>query len=131
MVPTPEETAKRSEIIGHLVRLIEQNRTVKLPAFDPERSAAKPEFPFATVGLEANPLGGSVGEYRYQFEGEEDLLHLVVMRIDQQALSPAEGVSVGEFVLNGIPKGLIRFRPGDVSQHFFLGHENLYEHVIP
>lgn len=130
MVPTPEESTRRSEIIGHLLRLIEQNQTVKLPDFDPERPAATPEFPFATVGSEANPLGGTVGDFRYQFEGEEDLLHLVVMRNDQQALSPAEGVSVGEFVLAGVPKGLIRFRPGTVSQHFFLGHENLQEHIV-
>jgi len=130
MVPTPEESARRSEIIQYLLRLIERNQTVKLPDFDGERAGPTSEFPFATVGLEANPLGGTIGEFRYQFEGEEDLLHLVVMRSDQQPLSPAEGVSVGDFVLNGVPKGLIRLRPGDVSQHFFLGHENLMDHVI-
>lgn len=130
VIPTPEEIEVRHNVIAHLLELINQNQTVKLPQFDPTRSATKTDFPFATVGIEANSLGGSFGEFRYQFEGEEDLLHLIVTRNNQTPLTPGEGVAVAEFVLDGIPKGLVRFRPGDVSQHFFLGHENLRDSVV-
>ena len=95
-----------------------------LPDFDPETGTAS-ESALLTVGAEPNPYCGTLGPFRYQFEGEEDLLHLIVTRCDGEPLTPEEGQTVAGFVLEGVPPGLVWFRPGDRSQHFFVGHDEL------
>jgi hypothetical protein len=79
--------------------------------------------------LEPNAYGGSVGEYRYQFEGEDDLLHLYIVRQSGDDVAVEEAQAVTEFLLPGIPKALIWFHPGVKSHHFFLGHDLLLEHL--
>ncbi|MBI1755715.1 MAG: hypothetical protein HYR64_01235 [Fimbriimonas ginsengisoli] len=79
------------------------------------------------AGLEPNAFGGLVGPYRYQFEGEDDLLHLIVVRRDLGALEPEEGQSVAAFLLEGVPQSLIWLKPARLSQHFYLGHDVLLE----
>jgi hypothetical protein len=70
------------------------------------------------------------GEYGYRFEGEDDLLHLIVTRPDGGRLSPEEGQSVAAFVLEGIPPAMVWIKPGEFSQHFYMGHELLLEEPI-
>jgi hypothetical protein len=58
-------------------------------------------------------------------EGEEDLLHLIVVRQDGKELTPAEGQAVAGFVWPGVPSALIWLKPGVLSQHFYVGHDEL------
>jgi hypothetical protein len=119
------ERDRRAAVMGAILEHTRANRTIKLPPFDPSVSEASPEFALQSVGIEPNPFGGTVGRYRYQFEGEEDLLHLIVTRIDGGALGPEEGQAVAAFLFQGVPPALIWLKPGEVSQHFYVGHDDL------
>lgn len=114
--PSPVEAEIRAAVISALKEAIGANVAIKLPDFDPS-------------GGEQSPFAGFVGPYRYQFEGEEDLLHLVVTRGDGHPLSAEEGQEVARFLLPGMPAGLLWIRPGEFSQHFFCGHDDLVANV--
>lgn len=128
LTPSDVERHDRDQILRRILACVAAGETVRLPAFDPVASVAG-EFSMATVGLEPNPFGGVVAGFRYQFEGEEDLLHLMVLRQDGSALSPEEGQAVAAFVLAAVPPLLVWFRPGERSMHFFVGHDVLPEHI--
>ena len=104
---------------------ISRNQTIRLPDFDPTLSRPSDKFALVSVGLEENAFSGSLGDYRYQFEGEEDLLHLIVTRANQGELTVQEGQWVAGFVLRGVPPALIWLKPGEFSQHFYFGHDEL------
>jgi hypothetical protein len=123
--PTPEEQSQRNVMMGIVLDCIRKDRTIKLPDFDPNLSRPSDEFALQSVGLETNQFGGKIGPYRYQFEGEEDLLHLIVSRQDGVPVSPQEGQTVCGFVLEGVPAALIWLRPGSATQHFYVGHDEL------
>lgn len=131
LAPTPEEKALRSRIMALILEDIRNNRVVKLPPFDPNLSRPSDHFALTSVGLEANPYSGTVGNYRYQFEGEEDLLHLIITDSDGLRLSPEAGQQVAGFVLHGLPPAMIWLRPGEYSQHFYFGHDELLVHLVP
>ena len=123
-MPSADELKRRDEVMQAIRSCIRQDTTIKLPDFDAKVS--RPGISaLVSVGLEPNPYCGECGDYRYQFEGEEDLLHLIVTRCDGEPLTPEEGQTVAGFVLEGVPPGLVWFRPGDRSQHFFVGHDEL------
>lgn len=124
-----EERQRRDEVVGALLAATAENRTVKLPDFDPLLSQPSLSVAGVTVGLEPNPYGGVVGEFRYQFEGEEDLLHVIITRLDAEPLTPEEGRSVAAFLFDGVPPALVWMKPGQLSQHFFLGHDDLARYV--
>jgi hypothetical protein len=124
-----ENQAQRDEIMSRVLRFIVDNRTIKLPPFDPTSSRPSDRFALSNIGLEPNDFSGIAGEYRYQFEGEEDLLHLIVTRTNGEKLTPEEGQSVAGFVLKGLPSALIWLRPGELSQHFYFGHDELLDKV--
>ena len=126
LIPTPAESARRDFVVGGLIQHTVDGTTIKLPPFDRNRSEGA-AFAMQTVGIEPNNFGGTVGDYRYQFEGEEDLLHLIVVRLDREKLSPEEGQAVGSFLLPHVPKAFIWLRPGEFSQHFYFGHDVLLE----
>jgi hypothetical protein len=108
--PTPEEQCQCEAVLSRILDCIREDRVIKLPSFDAEVPAL---------------FEGTVGPYRYQFEGEEDLLHLMVARSDGGPLSPAEGQSVASLLLSAVPSSLIWIKPGEFSQHFYLGHDEL------
>lgn len=108
---------------------VRQGRTIKLPPFDAQRERPSDRYALLSVGIESNDYGGTFGPYRYQFEGEEDLLHLIVTRLDTEAVPPHEGQYVASFVLRGLPTALIWLRPGEYSQHFYFGHDELLKHL--
>lgn len=126
---TASESERRNYVIGALLEATRENRTVKLPAFDPEMSVPSPTVASVTVGLEPNPYGGTMGPYRYQFEGEEDLLHVIVTRIDQEPLRVEDAQQVAQALFRGVPPAMIWLKPGHHSQHFFLGHDDLERYV--
>ena len=119
-----DEAAKRSEVMQAVLRHVRENTPIKLPDFDPLVSRPGVSA-LVSVGLEPNPFGGRAGEYRYQFEGEEDLLHLIVTRQDGEPLAAEEAQQVAAFVLEGLPPSLIWLRPGELSHHFYFGHDEL------
>lgn len=122
--PSLTEKSDRDTVIAHLLDCIQRGETIRLPAFDAAHQSGS-DFALQNVGIEANPFGGVVGEWRYQFEAEEDLLHLFVLRRDGSEIAVAEGRSVAEFVLGEVPPAMIWFKAGKFSQHFYLGHEAL------
>ena len=108
-----------------ILELIHANQTIKLPVFDPSIDRPSDRYALINIGIEPNEFSGSVGKYRYQFEGEEDLLHLIVTTVESETLTVAEGQSVAGFVLDGVPPALIWLKPGQYSQHFYFGHDDL------
>ena len=120
---------RRKGVIDSVRHAIEANVQIKLPPFDPQFSQ-RSDAAVASVALEPNSFGGRVGIYRYQFEGEEDLLHLIVSRLDGSVLSAEEGQAVASFLLPGLAAGLVWIRPGEFSQHFYCGHDDLVTHVL-
>lgn len=126
--PDSTEEKRRLEVLSAVLNAVRDNRMIKLPDFDPAVSQPGASA-FVSVGLEPNDFGGSVGDYRYQLEGEEDLLHLIVTRLDQRPLRPEEGQDVAGFLFKGVSPALIWLRPGDLSQHFYLGHDELLSNL--
>ncbi|MDI9641350.1 hypothetical protein QPK87_06735 [Kamptonema cortianum] len=127
--PTQSEQKTRDEIITRVLTYIKESRTILLPEFDPKLSRSSDEFAMVSVGIEPNPFGSIVGEYRYQFEGEEDLLHLMITKSDQSPLSAEEAQSVVSFLYPNVPTALMWFKPGTYSHHFYLGHDVLLEYL--
>lgn len=123
---TPEERAQRDRVMRAIVEAIREGVTIRLPEFDPDRSVAG-AVAMQTVGIEPNPFGGAVGEFRYQFEGEEDLLHLMVARRDLAPAAVEHAQAVAQFLMPDVPPALIWIRPGETTQHFYLGHDVLLE----
>lgn len=121
---TAPEIAQRDAVVAAVLEAIRGDVRIALPAFQPEFSVPS-ERALLTVGLEPNPYGGTVGSFRYQFEGEDDLLHVFVVRTDGSPLTVAEGQGVLEFLLPDLPAALCWVKPGEFSQHFYFGHEEL------
>lgn len=121
--PTPEERLQRDAVFGAVIDCIRRDVKIRLPEFD--GSGPGGEFALQSVGCEPNPFGGEVGPFRYQFEGEDDLLHLMVLRKDGGEVSPEEAQHVASFLLPDLPSALIWLKPGVFSQHFYFGHDEL------
>ncbi len=124
--PSLVEVSQRDAVVSAILSAVRESVTVKLPDFD--RASDLPgAFALESIGIEPNPYGGTVGDFRYQFEGEEDLLHLMVFRLDRGEISPEEGQAVAAFLFPNLAPTLVWFRPGERSQHFYLGHDVLLE----
>jgi hypothetical protein len=117
--PTDHESRHAAAVLAALQDYVRRGERICLPAGDFEGS----EFALQSVGATPNPFGGVVGPFRYQFEGEDDLLHLFVLRIDRRELTVEDGQLVFAFLLPFVPAGLVWVKPGTYSQHFYLGHE--------
>jgi len=130
IIPNPEEQARRDEVMRRILACVEVNQTIKLPPFNPELSRPSDRYALTSIGLEENDYCGWLGDYRYQFEGEEDLLHLIVTQKEGQELTPEVAQQVAGFVLRGLPSALIWLKPGEVSQHFYFGHDELVGKLI-
>lgn len=96
-----------------------------LPKFDGQTAVGGSDYALQAITQEANPFGGGIGPYRYQFEGEDDLLHVFIVRADAHSLTPQEARSVFEQLLPDLPPALVWLKPGTVSQHFYFGHDEL------
>lgn len=123
--PTEEERRQGAAVFAAILDHIRRDSTIKLPPFDPQVSQPATNFALQSVGIEPNAFGGCVGDFRYQFEGEEDLLHLIVTRNDGRELSPEEGQAIARFLLPNVPPAVIWLKPGKFSQHFYVGHDEL------
>lgn len=122
---TPGELAQRDAVIAAVMESIRTDTRITLPRFDPQRSRGGADFALQAIALEENPFGGAMGPYRYQFEGEDDLLHVFIVRADGGPLTPKEGQRVFSALLPDLPAALVWLKPGTVSQHFYFGHDEL------
>ncbi|MBS1721854.1 MAG: hypothetical protein JSS66_02485 [Armatimonadetes bacterium] len=124
--PTAAEQARLSSVLAAVRAAVSQEQTIRLPAYDPS-TAVPGSNALSTVGIEPNPFGDTVATYRYQFEGEDDLLHLFIVGTDQATLTVEEAQAVAGWILDGVAPGLLWFKPGTTSHHFYLGHDVLIE----
>ncbi|MDX2064763.1 MAG: hypothetical protein SFX74_03365 [Fimbriimonadaceae bacterium] len=129
LAPTAEEQSQRRAVLSRVLEFIHSNRTIKLPPLDPTVSRPSDTFALVNIGHEPNEFAGSCGPFRYQFEGEEDLLHLLITRpipdADPAEIAVAEGQAVAAWVLDGVPPALVWLKPGNLSIHFYVGHDDL------
>lgn len=105
--PNNEENEARRTIISAIRQAVAQDQRIRVE----------------------DELSSNVAEFHYQFEGEDDLLHLAITRQNGDALAPEEAQSIVAWLLPGMPPGLIWIRPGEFSQHFYCGHDDLVAHV--
>jgi len=128
--PTKAESERRKEVLGAVLDHVRSGTVVRLPDYDPKISEASDRFAMQSVGIEPNAFGGTVGEFRYQFEGEDDLLHLFITRSSGAEITVVEGQAVVAFLLVGVPTALIWLKPGKYTQHFYLGHDELIDKLV-
>ena len=48
-------------------------------------------------------------------------------RLSARPLQPTEAQQVAGFLLEGVPPALIWLKPGEFTQHFYVGHDELIE----
>lgn len=129
LAPSSAEIEQRNLVIARILECIRTETRIKLPVFDPSRERPSDQFALINVGLEPNDFGGVLGDYRYQFEGEEDLLHLMITSASGEPVTTAEAHQVASIVLSGVPSALVWLKPGEYSQHFYVGHDELLVHL--
>ena len=129
ITPTELEQQRRGEVMARVLECIRNDERIKLPVFNPALDRPTDQFALLSIGIEPNEFSGFVGRYRYQFEGEEDLLHLIVTEEKQGRLTTEDSQAVAAFVLKGMPTALIWLKPGEFSTHFYFGHDELLKHL--
>jgi hypothetical protein len=123
ILPTSDESARRDCVMERVFEDIRQGRRIVLPDFEPGAEEGGEEY--ALFAIQPNDYSGEVCGYRYQFEGEDDLLHVMVLRLDRQPLTVQDAQQVVAFLLPDTPPGLVWLKPGTLSQHFYVGHDEL------
>lgn len=121
------EIAQRDGILARVYESIRQNVSIRLPEFVGSTDSAPSAFALLSIIDQTNDFGGKVGEFGYQFEGEEDLLHLFVVRLDREKISVEEAQQVVSWLLPQLPPALVWLKPGEYSQHFYFGHDVLFD----
>jgi len=104
LAPTAEEMARQALVLQAVIQHIKENQIIRMNA---------PEF------------SGSVGIYTYFFEGEDDLLHIGVLKKEKGLLSVEEAQCVLSFLAPGLSAGVVWVKPGTVSHHFYFAHDEL------
>lgn len=100
--------------MSEILAKVRANERIKLPDFNPD-----------SLKTEPNDYQGTVGDIAYQFEGEEDLLHLILSRCDGAPLSIGDAQCAASWLFQGVSPALIWFKPAEAVQHFYLGHDDL------
>jgi len=97
------EAARRREVIEAILQRIKDDRIIRI----------------------SDHFDGELKGYRYSFEGEDDLLHLAIERVDKGAITVEEAQGAVAELLTGVPTALIWLKPGERSHHFYMGHDDL------
>jgi hypothetical protein len=121
--PTIEEANHRNSVFARILDYIRRDEKILLPPYQREETGGGAEFALLAIG--DNHFSGTIGPYRYQFEGEDDLLHVFVMRQDRTELTVPEAQLVVSFLIPEVSPALIWLRPGTLSHHFYVGHDEL------
>lgn len=127
MVLSESEIDRRDQVVALLRDYTIRNQTIRLPEYDAKLGHPGSESALLWMGREPNEFQGSVGEFQYQFEGEDDLLHLMITRRGLGPVSMEEAQRVVSALLPDIPISLIWMKVGTNSQHFYFGHDLLVE----
>lgn len=127
LVVTAEQEAWLEQVRQNIRESIVQGETIRLPDFRREGNEVSSEVALLTVGIEPNRFGGTLDSYRYQFEGEEDLLHVFIVRQDLQPFACEIAQSILQRLLPNVPPAFIYLKPGERSHHFYLGHDWLVQ----
>ncbi|MCW5935786.1 MAG: hypothetical protein KIT11_00570 [Fimbriimonadaceae bacterium] len=106
-LPTTEEELARDRVFAAVVEAVVAARQIPV--------STSPESPYVATA----------GGFTYAFEGEEDLLHLEVRRLDGGAIRLEDARKVASFALPDVPVGLVWVKPAEHSVHFYLGHDVL------
>ena len=110
ILPTAAEVSRRDQILALVRTHIRSGQTIP---YRPAHHDEPPDF------------GGDLGDYRYLFEGEDDLLHLKIERRDAGNLTSGETAELARFLLPEVPEAMIWLRPGLEAHHYYLGHDLL------
>lgn len=121
---TDSEAFQRKEVLTRILDFIERGERILLPDWDGSPQPLS-NYALLNVGREENDFGGKVGPWRYQFEGEDDLLHLMICRLDQAPMPADESRALVSWLLKGVPVGLYWVRHATHSHHFYVGHDIL------
>lgn len=124
------ELERRNSVISAVLNAIANNVRIELPAFHPE-SGSPATTAFLSASIMTGPYSGRVNGYRYQFEGEEDLLHLIITQEGDGPITVTEGQAVAKFIFGNVPPALIWFKPGYYSQHYYVGHDDVAKALAP
>ncbi|MCS7310251.1 MAG: hypothetical protein NZ741_08535 [Armatimonadetes bacterium] len=73
--------------------------------------------------------GATLGEYRVQFEGEDDLLHLSITRVDGGRMTHDEAQQLADLFFHAVPKGLIQCLPAEHSVHYYIAHDLFVDYL--
>jgi len=120
-----QEASQARAVAERVRQATRSGQRVSLPDFDSNLSRPSEFGALLSVGIESNDFGGTMGPFRYQFEGEEDLLHLIVTKQDESEITVPEAREVLRVLLPTVPSALVWLKPGEHSQHFYIGHEAL------
>jgi hypothetical protein len=120
--PTAGEISQRDVVFSRLLIAIKSDETIRIPRLPTLDLAHNEE---ALLTLTSEDFGGTVGEFRYLFEGEDDLLHLMVTRHSLGQIEPEDAQAVVAFLLPNVPPALFWMKPGVKSHHFYIGHDVL------
>lgn len=71
-----------------------------------------------------------LGHFRVLFEGEDDLLHLSITRVDGNKISHDDAQRIANLFFQGVPKGLIYARPAEYSVHYYVAHDLLVGYLL-
>ena len=127
--PTEQESKRKQLVLGKILEHIESSTTIRLPDFSPDRPSESKDLAMFAVAMEPNEFNGSRGEFQYQFEGEDDLLHLMVLKKNGEAFPPETAQIIAAWLFEGIPPALIWIKPGVRSHHFYVGHDELITYL--
>ncbi|MCW5942620.1 MAG: hypothetical protein KIS66_10340 [Fimbriimonadaceae bacterium] len=122
--PTDAETARRDEVLARLRDFVARGERILVPPPNPD---LPPHLAALGSVDPSTPFAGSVGPFVYQFEGEDDLLHLLVATADGGTLAMEEAQPVVSFLVPMVPPSLMWVKPGVRSQHFYFGHEAILD----
>ncbi|MHB1460052.1 MAG: hypothetical protein ACYC1M_02050 [Armatimonadota bacterium] len=67
----------------------------------------------------------TLGDFKVQFEGEDDLLHLEIVRTDGTKLDILGAKQIADRFFANIPPALIVVKPAEFSAHYYLPHDIL------
>jgi hypothetical protein len=119
------DEAHRVQVLTSILDHVARGQTIRLPEWDRSVPVASTDYALLNVGLEPNQFGGFCGEMRYQFEGEDDLLHLMICRRDGEAMDVRSAQETASWLLRGVPTGLYWVKHASRSSHFYVGHDIL------
>ncbi len=102
-----------------------QNKPIRIPRLNCVEKSHGSEMAYLTDWTQISEFAGSIGEYQFLFEGEDDLLHLVILRKDLQPISVEDARRIVEKIMPDVPTAKIWLSPGIFTQHFYVGHDEL------